>query len=115
MSVKVKINHIKNAVFSKYLCFDLGNYFYSVATFQKKMPFTNIVQHIGNVYDVNLKLYLFNSEVQMGIPIQPGEPPPPPPPPPPRNNWSLIMEFQYKNNISYTTGNKEYIGTKYRN
>ena len=25
------------------------------------------------------------------------------------------MEIQYKNNLSYTTGNKEYIGTKYRN
>ena len=71
------------------------------------MPFINIVRHIGNVNDFNLKLYLFNSEGQMGISIQPGEPPPLPQ----RNNRQLIMEIQYKNNISFTTGNNEYIGT----
>ena len=39
--------------------------------FSEEMPFVNIVQHIGNVNDFNLKSYLFNSEVQMGISIQP--------------------------------------------
>ena len=55
------------------------------------MPFINIVRHIGNVNDFNLKLYLFNSELQMGISIQPGEPrsPPPPPPPPKEITGSL--------------------------